>query len=86
MSLAAQLKRSIRANRSAIKRALPFQGFDHLSMRRSFEQDMRVRGLSGLASQAQHGERAAARLCSVMRLLTLRHDRSVTYMPATGAP
>jgi hypothetical protein len=88
MSLVAQLKRSIRANRRAIKRALPFQGFDALARRQSFIADMWSRGLGLYAEEVEHPSPSsvAAHICVPFRLASLAQDPAVSYLPATGAP
>lgn len=87
MSLATQLRRSIRANRREIKRALPFQGFDALARRKTFRQDMAQRGLNihGYAVET-YSDRYAASICIPFRMVTLAQDPAVRYLPATGAP
>lgn len=86
-SLTKALKRSIRARRRAIKRELPFQGFDALERRKSFAADMDARGLHihGYAVEV-YGDRYAASICVPFRLATLAQDPAIRYMPTTGAP
>lgn len=77
MSLTAQLKRSIRANRREIKRALPFQLFDPLARRKSFAD----------AASALRREGVVDRRAQVaMRYVSLLQDPAVRLLPATGAP
>ena len=87
MAFTRQLKRSIRANRREIKRALPFQGFDALSRRPSFLADMWGRGLGSYGQAVEtHGTKNAAKVCIAFRMITLLKDPAVRYLPATGAP
>ena len=78
---------SRREQRRAIKRAIPFQGFDALARRPSFGADMRGRGLGsyGQAVETQ-GHKGAAKVCVPFRLVTLVSDPAVRYLPETGAP